>query len=195
MSVMPVITYRQRAIVSVFATGILIGVLAISGAMLLLRHVHEAQDNLAFARRAVETIAQRGDPVVAQKAARDALDARLVKGRTAAEAQASLQTLLKEIAQRRRMDIESLQPLPTENAGGLLVLRIKLSGSLPESELGPVITEFGAAPTPVFVDAIEIKPEIQRSTASSDKPEERRLSVRLDVGAHSRLGLEGEQAR
>jgi hypothetical protein len=93
------------------------------------------------------------------------------------------------------MDIESLQPMPVETNGSLQVLRIKLSASMPESELGPVIAEFGMAQTPVFVDAADIKPELLRGAAAGDKPEERRLSVRLDLGAFSRRGLESEPAR
>jgi len=186
------IGYRQRAIGAVVAAGAFVLLAGLLIAVAVSDVVAGRHDELSRARRAIQLSEQSSLRGVGP--ALSTFESRLLPGANAGEAQASLQTAIKDLALRHELAIESLQPMPPERAGGLFAVKLKLVATVSESRLGIMLKAMIENAPQLAFDALEIRPDFTR-VSDAQPPEERRLAIRLDVTGFTRATQTARETR
>ena len=182
MGNMLAVDYRRRAMVGVITAGVLACIVVVGGGSMVLASILTSEAELREAREAIAA----GETGEREQRVRAALAREVVQAATPAEAQAALQTEVKDLARRHGADVASLQPLPARRTGGLALARLQMQASLPEASLAPFLEALAAHSPALLPAGLEILPEAVLATADDPHPE-RKVAIRLDILSFSQL--------
>jgi Type II secretion system (T2SS), protein M subtype b len=108
--------------------------------------------------------------------------------------QARFQTILKTIADAHGVEIETLQMLKVEPAGGLLRHKLRLVAAIPEPKFGAFVMALAQNQPGIFVVAADVQLVPQRVARLNAANASRMLALRLDMTAFSPAGPRSEAA-
>jgi hypothetical protein len=198
-SFIPSAPYARKAIASLVGLG-LAGIV-VSGVLVftVANSFMETRRTLAESRRLIErstvgvTGVSRG---VATPTAKAALARALLSGVDPAELQSQLQTLVKDVAGRHAVIIDSLQVLKTERVGGLNRMSLRLDGSLPQANLGAFLADLATGEPVILFQGLELRPQVlQANRLTLATSGGGMIAARVELAAYGGVPMKGTADR
>jgi Type II secretion system (T2SS), protein M subtype b len=178
-------SYDGRARLAAGGTGLALLVALVIGFVWVFGTVQGSRAELAESRLMMERVALKrdqnadGNPEARMK--------RVLIGATAsADVQARFQTVLKTIADRHGVEIDTLQMLKVEPAGGLMRHKLRLVAAIPERKLGDFFIALANNEPGIFVAGGELRPVPQRAARLKAAGQvDKMIALRIDLTAFS----------
>jgi hypothetical protein len=148
----------------------------------LLSWTLDVRQELATAEKAIRRQAGGGQPN-----GNDTLSAvlarRVVRGASAADVQAGIQSAVKAVADAHRLRIETIQLLTPQRVGDLTRLSVRVSGSVDEAALGDVLIGLANHMPVIGVHSLDARSQPPRAALVGGDKEPPQLSVSLVLTA------------
>lgn len=85
-------------------------------------------------------------------------ESKLFDGKNLADIQSRLQGRIKQIGDRYKIAIDSIQVLDPSRDGNMLISGMRLNGSIPEENLAPFILDLANSSPPIFLSDMDLRP-------------------------------------
>jgi Type II secretion system (T2SS), protein M subtype b len=178
--------YERKAVGSLVLAMLLVGLSGLAVIAVFVSSLIEQRRSLAELQAAVALAEaeRKGEgkpsPAVAQ------LTPRLFKAATPAEFQAQLQSLVKDVAARHSVTVDSLQSMNAERAGGLNKLALRMDAAVPNAALGPFLADLATGEPLVLLKSMELRPLLlQANRLNNGGRPDNAMQARLDFTAYA----------
>jgi len=112
----------------------------------------------------------------------------LFEGENTAVIQSLLQNQVKAVGDPYRIAIDSMEPLNISQEGSLMRVEFRMSGALPEKNIGPFLTALSTSQPAVIVTDMDLRPALVRTARiQTDEQGTQRLSVQLTLNAFAKV--------